>query len=689
MTETTNPLLEYAHSASNTLPNFDSIEPQHIEPAVKFIVERNQKLIDELAQLESPTWQSLVAPLEEADDDLSRLWSPVSHLNAVVSNDNLREAHDACLPLLSAYGTFVSQHEGLYEAYRKLAESDGFKELSEPQQRVIKDTLRDFKLGGVALPNEQKGTYAKIQSSLSDLSSKFSNQLLDATHAWYLHLESEEALAGVPESALEAASEEAKSRELSGYVITLDIPSYLPIMMYAHDRELRQKLYTAFVTRASEQGAETQFDNSEVMVKTLALRNELAQLLGFKNYAELSLETKMASSPEEVLSFLNDLSTRAYPQAQRELEEIKEYARKKGCSDLQAWDIPYFAEQLKQEHYAISDEMLRPYFPEQKVTDGLFEVASRLFNVQFKARKDVSTWHPDVKYFEVLDEEGNLRASFYLDLYARAKKRGGAWMADCVVRRERKDGSLQLPVAFLTCNFSRPVGDKPALFSHDEVVTLFHEFGHGLHHMLTQVSIGSISGINGVPWDAVELPSQFLENWCWEKEALQFIAGHYETNEALPDELLNNMLKARNFQAAMQMVRQLEFSLFDMEIHSRGDLDSADAIQSVLDKVREKVAVVIPPAFNRFQHSFGHIFAGGYAAGYYSYKWAEVLSADAYSKFEEDGIFNAQTGRSFLNNILEAGGSEDIAVLFERFRGRKPELAALLRHSGIEERPAA
>lgn len=690
MSKLLNPLLDYVNAPADTKISFDAIQPEYIEPAVKHLVARNKQLVEEIAKIESPNWKNTVAALEEADDELSRLWSPVSHMNSVMSSDALREAHDACLPLLSDYGTFIGQHQGLYEVYQKLAQSQDFQTLPKAQQRVIHDTLRDFKLGGVALPENEKKRYAQIQSRLSDLGSTFSNQLLDATHAWHLHIEKGEDLAGLPESAVEAAAEEAQQRSVEGWVFTLDIPSYLPFMMYAQNRNLREKLYRAFVTRASEQGPNAEeYDNSQVMTETLTLRQELAELLGFASYADLSLETKMAKSSEQVQGFLEDLAERALPQAQSELQEIKDYAALQGCNDLQAWDIPFYAEQVKQKNYAVSDELLRPYFPAQQVISGLFEVTSRLFDVKFVERQDVDTWHPDVRYFDVKETNGEVRAGFYLDLYARSKKRGGAWMADAVVRRERLSGETQMPVAFLTCNFSRPVGDKPALFTHDEVLTLFHEFGHGLHHMLTQVNIGSISGINGVPWDAVELPSQFLENWCWEKEALQLVAKHYKSGESLPDDLLENMLKARNFQAAMQMVRQLEFSLFDMHIHSGTAIDSAKDIQAVLDKVREQVAVVIPPEFNRFQHGFGHIFAGGYAAGYYSYKWAEVLSADAFSRFEEEGIFNPETGKAFLQHILEAGGSEDIAELFKRFRGREPELAALLRHSGIQTEIAA
>ncbi|RUO38917.1 oligopeptidase A [Aliidiomarina taiwanensis] len=674
-----NPLL-----ADTAHPPFSDIAPEHIRPAIEHLVQQCREVVDATAKVEQHTWATLVTPLEEADDKLNKAWAPVSHMNAVVNSDALRETHDSCLPLLSDYGTYVGQHEGLYQAYKAYAESAEFKQLSAAQQRVITETLKDFRLSGVALPAEKKKRYGEIQSRLSDLSSLFSNQLLDATHAWHCHITDEQRLSGLPESARIAAANAAKERGVEGWVFTLDIPSYLPVMMYADDSALREEMYRAFVTRASELGPNAgEFDNTKIIEETLALRQELAELLEFENYAELSLANKMAESPAQVMSFLNDLAERSVPQAQRERAELEAFAQSLGHKELAAWDIAYFSEKLKQEAYEVSDEMLRPYFPEHSVIEGLFTVTEKLFGVSFTERDDVDVWHKDARYFDVLDENKQVIAGFYLDLYARGKKRGGAWMADHAVRRRTQQG-IQKPIAYLTCNFNSPQGDQPALFTHDEVVTLFHEFGHGLHHMLTQMDIASISGINGVPWDAVELPSQFLENWCWEEEALAFISKHHESGEALPEALLEKMLAARNFQSAMQMVRQLEFSLFDMAIHMDKAARAPGQVQAILNKVREKVAVVIPPEFNRFQHSFGHIFAGGYAAGYYSYKWAEVLSADAFSRFEEEGIFNQETGRAFLDAILSAGGSQDIVELFRKFRGRDPEIGALLRHSGIQ-----
>lgn len=664
------------------LPRFSDITPEQIQPAIEQAIEACKAEITRLLEQPGYTWDNLVAPIDEVDDELSRMWSPVSHMNSVISNDELRAAHDACLPLLSEYGTWVGQHQGLYQAYQQILDSDDFANLSEAQQKVISNAVRDFKLSGVALPDDKKQRFAEVKSRLSDLSSTFSNNVMDATLGWHKHVTDESLLAGLPESALAAAAQAAESKELEGWLFTLDIPSYLPIMMYADNRELREEMYSAFVTRASEQGPNAgEWDNGPVIAETLKLRQEVAQLLDFEHYAQRSLATKMADSVEQVNSFLHDLAKRSKPQAEKDLQAVRDFAANTyQMSDLQAWDLPYYSEKLKQAEYAISDEVLRPYFPENKVVDGLFDVVQRLYGLCITERTDVNTWHKDVRFFDIFDKEDVLRGSFYLDLYARAHKRGGAWMDECQVRRVKLDGSLQLPVAYLTCNFNAPVGDKPALFTHDEVLTLFHEFGHGIHHMLTKISVGGVSGINGVAWDAVELPSQFLENWCWQPEALAFISGHFETGEPLPQDLLDKLLAARNFQSAMQMVRQLEFSLFDFNLHERkGNAD----VQTVLDAVREEVSVVTPPEFNRFQNSFSHIFAGGYAAGYYSYKWAEVLSSDAFGRFEEEGIFNPKTGEDFLHNILEMGGSREPMELFTAFRGREPQVDALLRHSGI------
>lgn len=668
------------------LPKFSQINIDEIKQNVEKAIEHcKQTIADALANNTHYTWQNLVMPIDEADDQLGRLWSPVSHMNSVKSSDELRAAYESCLPLLSEYSTFVGQHTGLYQAYEAIAQSNEFNGLSQPQQKVVTDALRDFKLSGIALDETAQQRYGEIVTRLSELSSNFSNNVLDATHAFTVTITDESELAGLPQSAKDAAQELAQSKEQSGWLFTLDFPSYFPVMTYADNESLRETMYRAYVTRASEQGPNGgEFDNSDIMAETLALRHELAQLLDFDSYAEKSLATKMANTTDEVLSFLRDLATKSKAQGKADYQEVLVFAHDKfGKSTLNAWDVGYYSEKLKQDRYSISDEQLRPYFPEQKAVSGMFNVVNKLFNITIKQREGVDTWHPDVKFYDIFDQSNALRGSFYLDLYAREKKRGGAWMDDCVCRRTREDGDLQLPVAYLTCNFNRPIGDKPALFTHDEVVTLFHEFGHGIHHMLTKISASGVSGINGVPWDAVELPSQFLENWCWEPEALAFISGHYETGEPLPQDLLDKMLAAKNFQSAMHMLRQLEFSLFDFIMHAEYSPETGDQIQQVLDTVRDEVAVVDIPDFNRFQHGFGHIFSGGYAAGYYSYKWAEVLSADAFGKFEEDGIFNPETGHSFLTHILEKGGSQEPAQLFAAFRGRAPEIDALLRHSGI------
>ncbi|WP_017788475.1 oligopeptidase A [Aeromonas dhakensis] len=677
----TNPLL-----TMDSLPPFSQIQPDQVQPAVtQAIADCKQKISDVLAQREPHTWDSLIAPLEEVNDRLSRIWSPVSHLNAVLNSEALREAHDACLPLLSEFQTYVGQHEGLYQAYLALSESDDFPLLSAAQRKEIQNTLRDFRLSGIGLPAEAQQRYGEIQARLSELASRFSNNVLDATQGWSKLVTDEAELAGLPASAQAAARQLAELKGKEGWLFTLDIPSYLPVMMYADNRGLRAELYEAFTTRASDQGPNAgKWDNSAIMTELLTLRRELAQLLGFANYAELSLATKMADKPEQVVNFLTDLARRSLSQGKAELEEIRAFASERhGQSELAAWDIPYYAEKLKQHKFSISDEQLRPYFPASKVVKGLFEVVKRVFGMKVRERLGIDTWHPDVRFYDIFDAEDELRGSFYLDLYAREHKQGGAWMDVCLGRRYRQDGSLQKPVAYLTCNFNGPVDGKPALFTHNEVVTLFHEFGHGIHHMLTRIDVAGVAGINGVAWDAVELPSQFLENWCWESEALAFISGHHETGEPLPADLLEKMLTARNFQAAMQMLRQLEFALFDFRLHQEFDPANADQIPALLDEVRREVAVMTPPAFNRFQHSFSHIFAGGYAAGYYSYKWAEVLSADAFSRFEEEGIFNPVTGHSFLKNILEKGGSKEPMELFRAFRGREPQVDALLRHSGI------
>ena len=672
-----NPLLHF-----KDLPPFDRISPDQVEPALDQLLAANRAAVEQALQQGTPNWQQLIVPLDEAGDRLSRSWSPVSHLNGVKNNPELRSAYEQCLPKLSEFSTWFSQHPGLFKAYRELAEKAG-ESLNTAQQKMLNNTLRDFRLSGVDLPEAKKQRFADIQKRLSELTNRFSNNVLDATQGWSKHITDAAELVGLPPSALDSAAAAAAVKNLQGWLFTLDFPSFQPVMTYADNRALRQEVYTAFVTRASDQGPQAgQWDNAPLMEEILALREEKAALLGFASYAHLSVERKMARSPEEVIQFLKDLATRAHPQAQQEFAELQAFAAEQGADLLQPWDVGYYSEKLRQARYAISQEELRPWFPAPRVIEGLFQVAGRLFDLSFEMDASVPTWHPDARYYRVV-RNGQPLAGFYLDLYAREGKRGGAWMDVCRNRRRTADDQLQLPVAYLTCNFTAPVGGKPSLLTHTEVTTLFHEFGHGLHHMLTQVDVADVAGINGVAWDAVELPSQFMENFCWEREGLDLITGHIDTGEPLPQNLFEKMLAAKNFQSAMQLVRQLEFSLFDFRLHLQLKKPDAAAIQDLLNEVRQQVSVVPTAAFNRFQNSFSHIFAGGYAAGYYSYKWAEVLSADAFSAFEEEGIFNPETGRRFCREILEKGGSQDAMELFINFRGREPQVDALLRHSGI------
>ncbi|MDO9169772.1 MAG: oligopeptidase A [Methylobacter sp.] len=691
-----NPLL-----ASSTLPLFSQIKPEHIVPAIDQLLTEARSSVEQhlgncsgialppasmqvVQATQYYTWKNLIEPLEDIDDKLNKAWSPVSHMNSVVNSDDLRDAYNACLPKLSAYSTEMGQNEALFKAYRFIADSDEFATLDTAQQKIIRNALRDFKLSGIDLDKEKQQRYKDISQELSALASSYEENLLDATNAWSKLIRDEQDLAGLPESALAQAKQTAASHDENGWMITLQFPSYISVMTYADNRELRREHYEAFATRASELGPHAdQWDNSENMEKILALRHEKARLLGFANYAELSLATKMAEKPDDVTDFLEDLADKSWRHARKDLAELRKFANQHyGINDLQSWDMGYFSEKMRQHFYQLSQEEVKTYFPITRVLPGLFAIVEKLYGLQIAEISDFDSYHPDVRFFQIHDQAGSLRGQFYLDLYARAKKRGGAWMDDCVGRK-RFDDTIQTPVAYLTCNFTPPHGDQPALLTHDDVTTLFHEFGHGLHHMLTQVDHLGVSGINGVEWDAVELPSQFMENWCWEKEALALISGHYQTDEKLPDALFDKMIAAKNFQAGMIMVRQLEFSLFDFRIHRDYDPEKGGRIYETLEQVREQVAVVSPPKFNRFAHSFSHIFAGGYAAGYYSYKWAEVLSSDAFSLFEEKGIFDQETGQAFLTNILEKGGSENAMALFINFRGRKPTIDALLRHNGI------
>ena len=675
-----NPLLDLAQP-----PRFGAILPEHVGPALEHILAENRRALENLLAAGAlRSWDSFAQPIEDMRERLVRMWSPVSHLHAVMDSEPLRAAYNAGLPKITDYFTELAQDERLYAGYQSIAANPEFSKLTQAQKKIIENTLRDFRLAGAELPPQEKARFKQLQQEIAALASKFTENLLDATQAWDLRLGDEKDLAGLPETARAMARQNAREKNPEGWRFTLEGPSYIGFMTYADNRELRRRMYGAFSTRASDQGPTAgKWDNSDLIVQLLRRRRESARLLGFANYAEYALQTRMAKTVPEVMDFLNDLAARARPAARKDFDELKRFAREAhGVEPLEVWDIAYYSEKLQQAKYYFSQEDVRPYFPETRVVPGVFEVVGRLYGLKITEIKGVEVWHPDVRFYEIRDGAGEVRGRFYMDLYARANKRGGAWMDECI-NRKRTAAGVQVPVAYLVCNFSPPVAGRPALFTHDEVTTLFHEFGHGLHHMLTRVDYVGVAGINGVAWDAVELPSQFMENWCWEREALDLIAGHYQSGAKIPAELYAKMIAAKNFQSGMQFVRQLEFSLFDMRLHSGYDPESGKSVQQVLDEVRSEVAVMIPPAFNRFQNGFSHIFAGGYAAGYYSYKWAEVLSADAFSKFEERGVFDRATGVEFLQNILEQGGSREPMELFVQFRGRAPKIDALLRHSGL------
>ena len=666
------------------LPTFD-IELDTVESRLDDLLAHNLNHIEQLLDAASVyTWDNLMTPLEADDERLNHFWSPISHLNSVMNSDALRAVYQRCLPKLSAYGTTVSHNYRLFEAIQSIADSDAFAALDVAQQKIIQNHLRDFKLSGVSLPKDKKARFAEISESLSTLTNQFENNVLDATHAWSHLIEDESQLAGLPDMVKTQLAQAAKTKGQSGWLVNLEMPTYFAVMSYADNRALRQAVYTAYATRASDEGPHAgQFDNTSVMNEILIQRLALAQLLDFDSYAERSLATKMVSDTQQVLDFLNELADASLPQAQAEFSALGQFARETlHLDDLQAWDVLYVSEKLRLERYAISQDMLRPYFPEHQVVKGLFEIVHRLFKIRIEALSDVDVWHEDVKAYVLYDALDQPIAAVYFDLYARSRKRGGAWMDDYQVRRV-VDGQVNLPIAFVTCNFSGPVGDDPALFQHDEVVTLFHEFGHALQHMLTEIDYADVSGINGIPWDAVEVASQFLENWAWQAESLSLVASHYQTGEPLPADLFQQMLAAKNFQSAMAMMRQLEFALFDFELHLMFNPEEEQQIQRVLDQVRSRVTVVPVPSFNRFQHGFSHIFAGGYAASYYSYKWAEVMAADAFDLFLERGLFDEQTSGRFKSTFLARGGAEEPADIFERFRGRAPQVLALLQQSGI------
>ena len=676
-----NPLLDV-----EGLPRFAAIRPEHVGSALDALLVSNQAVIGQLesAVRDDADWESFAQPLEDLEDRLQKMWSPVSHLNAVADTEDLRDAYQNSLEKLTAYRAALGQNKTIFQGYRNIQAHADFSGLDAAKRKVILNAVRDFRLSGVELEGKERARFKDIITDLATLSNKFEHNVMDATDGWALLLDVPADLAGLPESAITLARKTAESAGHSGWQFTLQAPSYMPFMRYSERSDLRRQMYEAFVIRASDRGPQAdRWDNTTLMTQILGLRQELAALLDYSNYAEYALVDRMASSVAEVEGFLIDLISRARPQAQRELQALEDFAgRSTGDNVVAPWDIAYHSEKLRQATYHFDQEELRPYFPLPRVLSGLFEIVNRLFGITVtKAVADV--WHPDVMFYEIRDEGGEIRGRFYLDLYAREHKRSGAWMAECVGRYRRPDNAVQTPVAFLTCNFTQPLDDKPALLTHDDVITLFHEFGHGLHHLLSLVEEPSVTGISGVPWDAVELPSQFLENWCWEQGALDLVTCHVDTGEPLPDKLLQKLRGARNFQSGMQMVRQLEFGLFDFRLHASAAQISADDIQRLLDDVRQQVAVVTPPPFDRFPHAFSHIFSGGYAAGYYGYLWAEVLSADAYNRFEQEGVFNTAAGRAFLQHILETGGVEEPLDVFRAFRGREPSIDAFLRHWGL------
>lgn len=673
-----NPLLD-----CTGLPRFAEIKTEHVAPAIEQLLAEMGALVEQLlADAAAPTWQNFVAPMEDANERVSRAWGPVGHLNAVMNSPELREVYNATLPKITAFYAELGQNLALFDKFKRLRNSPEFLALSDVRKKVIENELRDFRLGGAELADDKKARYLEIQEKLSELSSRFSDNLLDATNDYSLLISDKNELSGLPEDALQAAAEAATEAGKKGWLFTLKAPSYMPVMQFSNNRALREKLYRAYSTRASEFGKAEQ-DNSALMNEIVALRGEEARVLGFANFGELSLAAKMADTPKQVVEFMRELAQRARPFAEKDLVELREFAREKlNLNELNSWDVSYASEKLREQRYAFSEQEVKQYFPEDAVLPGMFKVVETLYGLQIKAAK-AEVWHESVRFFDICTAQGALVGQFYLDLYARNNKRGGAWMDDVIGRRRKADGALQTPVAYLNCNFSAPVGGKPAVFTHDEVITLFHEFGHGLHHLLTEIEELAVSGINGVEWDAVELPSQFMENFCWEYAVLQDMTRQVETGEKLPRALFDKMLAAKNFQSGLTTLRQIEFSLFDMLMHSDFEAGGAQSILQLLDEVRSEVAVLIPPAFNRFPNSFSHIFAGGYAAGYYSYKWAEVLSADAYSLFEENGVLNPTVGARFRAEILAMGGSRGAMQSFTAFRGRAPNIDALLRHNGL------
>ncbi len=677
-----NPLLDFS-----SLPRFSKVTPADVQPAIDYLIADCRAIVEQLSNMnETPTWNNFVTPLDDVTERLARGWNVVGHLNAVMNSPELRDAYNGALPTVTQFWTELSQDERLYSRYKSLRNGASFTELNDAQKQSLENELRDFRLGGAELPAEKKARFAAVQEELSTLMSTFNDNVLDATNAFAHFVENEAELSGLPDDVKSVAREAAQKEGRPGWKLTLHMPCYIPVMQNADFRPLREQLYRAYATRASELGADAKWDNSSVIRRILSLRAETAALLGYANYAEVSLATKMAKTPAEVIDFLQCMAAKSRPFAENDWKELTAYGRTElYMTDVEAWDVAYVSEKLRQQRYAFSDTEVKQYFPEPQVLAGLFRVIETLYGLRVTA-STAETWHADARFFDLRNGDGSLVGQFYLDLYARDAKRGGAWMDDAINRR-RKNGSVQHPVAYLTCNFSAPVKAggqmRPALFTHDDVITLFHEFGHGLHQLLTEVDEIGVSGINGVEWDAVELPSQFMENYCWEWDVLKHMTRHVDSGLPLPRELFDKMIAAKNFQSGMQFVRQLEFSLFDMRLHSGFD-PAGDNLQALVDEVRRDVAVIKYPEFNRSPHAFGHIFGGGYAAGYYSYKWAEVLSADAYAAFEETGVLNAETGARFRREVLARGGSRPALESFAAFRGRKPDMEPLLRHNGMK-----
>lgn len=664
-----------------SLPLFDQIKPDHISPAIESILKEANTLIESLKKKSATaSWENFVEPIEIISEKISRAWGQIEHLNAVVNSDNLRKAYNDNLIKLTEFYTNLSQDESLYKKYQSLKDSEAFKSLTSSQKRIIDNVLREFKLGGAELNETDKKRFKAIQEKLAKLSTQFEENILDATNEFSIFVDNLDDLRGIPEENIRKALADAKEDKREGYKFTLHFPSYLPVMQYADSRPLREKLYHAYATRASEL-ASPKFDNTKLIEEILALRYESSKLLGFKNFTEMSLVTKMAKSSEEVISFLMDLANKAKPFALKDMDELKSFSKTLNIEKLEAWDVAYVSEKLRQAKYSFSENEVKQYFPEHRVLKGLFKVVETIFKLKI-IKSDAPTWHKDVSFYSIKNEDDELIGQFYFDLYARNHKRGGAWMDEAISRYKNSLESSH-PVAFLTCNFSSPSENKPALFSHDDVITLFHEFGHGLHHMLTTVNDYSISGIKGVEWDAVELPSQFMENFCWEWEVVKHMTEHVDNKDPLPKTLFDKMIEAKNFQSGMQTLRQIEFSLFDIRLHTEYSNQNKINPLTLLETIRDEIAVVRPPSWNRFPNSFSHIFAGGYAAGYYSYKWAEVLASDAFSLFEEQGILSSHAGQKFKNEVLSKGGSRPAMESFVAFRGREPSVDALLRHNGM------